>query len=101
MLFAGLLLATNPRLPTPVPVTVATGVGLLHGLRNGQALAATDTSLLAAGGIVAALGVVSLLLAAVAVSLHAGWQQTAARVLGSWVAAIGILSLAWTFRPSG
>jgi hydrogenase/urease accessory protein HupE len=99
MVSAGLLLAASPRLPAPVPGAVAAGVGLVHGLRNGHAMAATDTSLLAAGGIVAALGLVALLLAALAASFTAAWQRTAARVMGSWVAAIGILSLAWSFRP--
>lgn len=99
MLIAGLLLAASPRCPASVPAAAAAGIGLVHGLLNGRAMAATNTSLLAATGIVVALGLVTLLLGALATAFSASWQKITARVIGSWVAAIGILALAWSLRP--
>ena len=99
LLLTGLLVALNPRLPTALPAALAAVAGLLHGALNGRAMAETNTSLLAAAGIVAALAVVGLLTSALAVSLQRPWHRIAVRVLGSWTAAIGLLALAWQFRP--
>ena len=99
ILFAGLLLAINPKVPRIVPAIFASMLGLVHGLLNGQAMATTNTPFLAAVGIISALGLVGNLLGALAVSLKANWQMIAARVLGSWAAAIGLLSIAWNLRP--
>jgi urease accessory protein len=99
MLLAGLLAAVNPNVPTWLPAAVAIGLGMVHGCLNGRTMASTDTSLLAAVGIVAALGLVALLLGALASTLRIPWQKIAARTLGSWMAAIGLLALAWSLRP--
>jgi hydrogenase/urease accessory protein HupE len=99
MLLAGLLAAVNPHVPTCLPAAVAVGLGMMHGVLNGRTMASTETSLLAAVGIVVALGLVVLLLGAFVSSLHVPWQKIAARTLGSWLAAIGLLALAWSLRP--
>jgi hydrogenase/urease accessory protein HupE len=99
MLLAGLLAAINPHVPTCLPASVAIGLGMVHGFLNGRTMASTETSFLAAVGIVAALGLVALLLGALASSLRVPWQKIAARTLGSWAAAIGLLTLAWSLRP--
>ena len=96
---SGLLAAVNPQVPTCLPAAVAVGLGMMHGVLNGRTMASTDTSFLAAGGIVAALGLVALLLGAFVSSLRVPWQKIAARTLGSWMAAIGLLALAWSVRP--
>ena len=98
-LLTGLLATLNPRLPTVVPALLAGVLGLLHGSQNGRAMAATDTSFLAALGIAAAAALAVLLIAALCASLRQGWQTVTARALGSWIAAIALLSLAWQFRP--
>ncbi len=36
----------------------------------------------------------------VRLSVHQSWQKIAMRVIGSWVAAFGLLALAWYFRPN-
>ena len=36
--------------------------------------------------------------AAVVVALRAPWTRVAARVTGSWIAALGLLSLGWLLR---
>ena len=99
MLLAGLLAAVNPNVPTCLPAAVAVGLGMMHGFLNGRTMASTATSFLAAVGIVVALGLVALLLGALTSSLRVPWQKIAARTLGSWMAAIGLLALAWSLRP--
>ena len=54
--------------------------------------------LLAGLGIVIAAAIVGLLLSAASLSLTAAWQRIALRVAGSWIAAIGLLAIAWQFR---
>ena len=99
ILITGLLVAVNPKVPGFLPPALAVVLGLMHGFMNGRATFLSNTAFLAAIGITAALGLVVLLLAALAASLNGGWQKTTARVLGSWAAAIGLLSLAWSLRP--
>jgi urease accessory protein len=99
LLLAGLLAAVNPKVPTLLPTAVAVGLGMMHGFLNGRTMVSTDTSWLAAVGIVAALTLVALLLGALTSALRIPWQKIAARTLGSWAAAIGLLALAWSVRP--
>jgi hydrogenase/urease accessory protein HupE len=100
LLATGLLLASSPKLPTWGIIGAAVVVGLVHGSWNGAAMSATQTSVVASLGIVSAVGVVSLLLSAAAVTVQANWQRIAIRVVGSWIAAFGLLALAWHFRPN-
>jgi urease accessory protein len=101
MLCMGLLLGINPKLPTGWLILVGMLIGTWHGFTNGLNIAATGTSGLAAIGNTVAASLVALLLSAAAVSLTKSWHLIAVRVVGSWVAAIGLLVLAWQFRPGG
>ena len=96
---AGLLAAVNPRVPAWFPAFVAVGCGMVNGFLNGRTMASTATAFVAAVGIVAALGLVALLLGALTSALRVPWQKVAARPLGSWMAASGLLALAWSLRP--
>ncbi len=49
-------------------------------------------------GIVTALFVMVALAAAMVVALRAGWARIAVRVMGSWIAAVGLLLLGWSLR---
>lgn len=100
LLAGGLLLAFSPKLPTWGIATVTGLIGLAHGSWNGAAMRATETSSIASLGIVTAAGIVALVLSATAVSVQQSWQRIALRVIGSWVAAFGLLALAWHFRPN-
>jgi urease accessory protein len=100
LLVGGLLLSFSPKLPTWMIALMAGMIGLAHGSWNGAAMRATETSAIASLGIVAAAGVVALLLSATAASVQQSWQRIAMRVIGSWVAAFGLLALAWHFRPN-
>jgi hydrogenase/urease accessory protein HupE len=99
IVLAGLLVAVNPKLPASAPAILAALLGGLHGFLNGRAIAETNTPFLAAAGIVSGLALVGLLLAAMTASIKVPWQKIAVRTLGSWAAAIGLLSIAWQFRP--
>jgi hydrogenase/urease accessory protein HupE len=95
-LLLGVLVAINPSRLAPMAVAVLAALfGALHGLLNGSALAATDAGLTPLAGIVATAFVAALLLAAFVATLHREPARIAVRVAGSWVAAVGILTLGW------
>ena len=70
------------------------------GYLNGSAMAVARLGLAGLAGIVAALFVAVALAAALAVALRAPWARIAVRVAGSWVAAAGLLLLAWSLRAA-
>ena len=100
LLVAGLILAVNPTLPVWGVVVMVAALGFCHGSWNGVAMRATQTSTIASLGIMTAASVVTLLLSATAASVHIPWQKIALRVIGSWIAAFGLLAIAWHFRPA-
>lgn len=100
LLVAGLFLAINPTLPVWGVAVMVAALGFCHGSWNGVAMRATQTSTIASLGIVTAATVVTLLLSATAASVHIPWQKIALRVIGSWIAAFGLLAIAWHFRPA-
>jgi hydrogenase/urease accessory protein HupE len=73
-------------------------IGLVHGLANGAAFADSDSGVVAVAGIAAAVTILTLLTAALAVSLRAAWTRIALRVGGSWIAAVGMLMLGWLLQ---
>jgi hypothetical protein len=48
-----------------------------------------------------AVFVLVALVAALVVSLRAQWVRVTVRVAGSWITAIGLLMLGWTYRGMG
>lgn len=101
LLLGGLLLGFSPKIPSWGIAIIACMIGLMHGCWNGAEMSATETSAVASLGIVTAAGLVTLVLSATAVSAQVAWQKIAFRALGSWVAAFGLIALAWHFRPNG
>ena len=95
LILLGILVAANVRLSAWVMASLAALTGLLHGLDNAGAFAASDSALVAVAGIVAAVLILTLFTAALAVSLQAAWTRIALRVGGSWIAAVGMLMLGW------
>jgi urease accessory protein len=96
----GGLVAADPRLPPEWVTGLAVVVGLLHGYLNGAAMSQAKLGGLGLVGIVTTLFVVVALVAALVVALRAPWARIAVRVAGSWIAAIGLLLLGWSFRPA-
>jgi urease accessory protein len=97
-LVVGVLVTADRKWPWPLVAGLALGIGLLHGFLNGTAMAQAGGGTVALLGIATAVFVIVALVAGVAVSLHATWARVAVRVVGSWIAAIGLLMLGWAFR---
>lgn len=94
----GLLVAADVKLPDGAVAALAGALGLVHGFLNGPALAGGGPGALGLLGIAAVAFVLVALAAALVVSLEAPAARIAVRVAGSWIAAIGLLLLGWTFR---
>lgn len=96
-LLLGGLIAADAKLPDQLigPMTVM--IGLLHGVLNGLVLKSGPggPALL---GIMGALFVLVALMSAFVVSLERSWTRIVVRVMGSWVAASGMLMIGWYFR---
>jgi hydrogenase/urease accessory protein HupE len=96
----GGLVAAEARLRPEWVAGLALVVGLLHGTLNGAAMSQAKLGALGLVGIVSALFVVVALAAAMVVALRAPWTRIAVRVAGSWIVAIGLLLLGWSFRAA-
>ncbi len=100
-LVTGAFVAWDRRLPLLISILTC-GFGFLHGFLNGTAMAAR-----AGGGFLALLGisvsvfVLVALVSALVVSLRKQWTRITVRVAGSWITAIGLLMLGWTYRGMG
>jgi hydrogenase/urease accessory protein HupE len=93
----GVLVAVDLSLPAAAVSGIATALGFLHGFLNGVALReGADT--LGLVGIMAMLFVLVTLASALVVSLKKPWTRIAVRVVGSWIAAIGLLMFGWAMR---
>ena len=101
-LVTGALVALDRRPPLLLILILTFGFGFLHGYLNGTAMAArADGGFLALFGISVAIFVLVALIAALVVSLRKQWARIAVRVAGSWITAIGLLMLGWTYRSMG
>jgi urease accessory protein len=88
-----LLVALARPLPPAVLMALAVGLGLLHGAANGAAVPAGVDRIAFLLGIVAGPALVAHLLIGAVRRLEAPWTRIAVRVLGSWLAAVGLLVL--------
>ena len=96
-LLLGGLIASDAKLPVQLIAPMTAAVGLLHGVLNGMVLK-TGPGGPAILGIMGALFVLVSLLSALVVSLERTWARIVVRVMGSWVAASGMLMIGWYFR---
>ena len=97
-LVTGALVALDRRLPLLLISALTCCFGFLHGFLNGSAMAQAGGGFLALFGISVAVFLLVALVAALVVSLKAQWARITVRVAGSWITAIGLLMLGWTFR---
>lgn len=101
-LATGVLVALDRKTPLPLIIKLTAGFGFLHGFLNGSAMAVRDSGgLLALYGICVAVFVIVALLTALVVSLEKYWARIVVRVAGSWITAIGLLMLGWTYKGLG
>jgi urease accessory protein len=94
----GGLVATDVQLSVRVTMALSALLGLFHGYQNGAAMEQAGPGVLGLAGIAANVFVLVTLIAAFVITLRADWTRIGVRVAGSWVAAIGLLLLGWTFR---
>ena len=94
----GGLVAAEVRLRAEWVTVLAAVVGLLHGYLNGAAMSVARLGTLGLVGIVSTLFVVFALTAALVATIRVPWGRIAVRVAGSWIVAIGLLLLGWSFR---
>ena len=97
-LLLGGLVAADAKLSLRVTTGLAALLGLYHGYLNGTGMGQSLSTLVVLMGLVFATFVVVALVAAFVVRLHASWTRIAVRVIGSWVAASGLLMLGWATR---
>jgi urease accessory protein len=97
----GGLVAADARLPLAATTAIAVALGVVHGYLNGSALAQPALDGSAVLGIAAAVFTLVTLAASAVVPLRAAWARIVVRVAGSWIAAIGLLLVGWSLRPSG
>lgn len=101
-LVTGVLVALDRKTPLPLIIMLTAGFGFLHGFLNGSAMAVRDSGgLLALYGICVAVFVLVALLTALVVSFEKYWAKIVVRVAGSWITAIGLLMLGWTYKGLG
>jgi hydrogenase/urease accessory protein HupE len=96
----GGLVALDARIRPSWVAALALVLGLFHGYLNGSAMSEARLGVLGLAGIVASLFVVVAQAAALVVALRAPWARIAVRVAGSWIAAVGLLVLGWSFRQA-
>jgi hydrogenase/urease accessory protein HupE len=94
----GALVAMDLRLRQNWVATIASVGGFLHGYLNGTTIAPASGASLMLLGVAMCVFILAALVAAVAVSRKIHWQRIGVRVAGSWLAAIGLLLVAWTLR---
>jgi hypothetical protein len=96
--FLGVFTATALRLPRSFLPLFGLVLGLLFGLGNGLAMSAETAAHLFIAGVLAG-GVLAIApVAALVTTLDQHWQQTGVRVIGSWIAASGLLVIAFQLR---
>ncbi|HXV60320.1 MAG TPA: HupE/UreJ family protein [Vicinamibacteria bacterium] len=98
LLILGALVAADRALPLPVVAGLGLALGLPHGYLNGTAMSQAGLSFTGLVGIGCAVFSIVALVSAFVVSLKVPWARIAVRVAGSWIAAVGMLLLGWTFR---
>jgi urease accessory protein len=95
----GGLVALAARLPRPLVVTLAIFFGLTHGAANAVDQTGTVPALLVVAGTAIAGLLVTLPASGIVATLAEGWPRIVVRVLGSWIAAIGLIMLGLMLQP--
>lgn len=94
----GALLATNADLRPALCIVVGVVVGLLRGAADLAGAAASLPHAISLLGMSASVFVVFAIAASVTLPLKRLWMIVAARVGGSWLAALGLLLAGWVWR---
>jgi urease accessory protein len=99
-LLLGALVALDAHLSLSIITALALSVGFVHGYLNGAGMGPFGVGAQALCGLAAALFVLTALVVAFVVQLRQSWSRVAVRVLGSWIAASGLLMLGWMMHTT-
>ena len=99
-LLLGALVAADARVSVTLLTALTVSLGLIHGYANGAGMGPLDVGAEALVGLSATLFVVTALVMGFVVQLRRPWSRIAVRVLGSWIAASGLLMLGWTMHSA-
>jgi hydrogenase/urease accessory protein HupE len=94
----GGLLAADLTLPLRGATALVALLGLQRGYLNGSGIEQSASGIAALVGLGAVVFVVVAIAASSVVRLRAAWARVAVRVIGSWIAASGLLLLGWSLR---
>jgi hydrogenase/urease accessory protein HupE len=97
----GFLVAPNARLPRLSIVSFAGVVGLLQGHSDGATMAVDIADWLSLTAVTTMAFILVTWLAALVVSLQVYGLRAPPRMAGSWLVAIGLLSLGWLVHGKG
>ena len=97
-LLLGALVAADAQLSLRVLTGLSLLLGLVHGCLNGAGMDQSVGGAQALLGLAAALFVLMALAGAFVTQLRQQWVRIAIRVLGSWIAACGLLMLGWALH---
>jgi hypothetical protein len=104
-LVPGLLAAADFAVPVSFVAVIVVLLGLTHGVLDAFGLRAEGATaavcVLQFLGMAGVLFVFVALFSALVISLRAEWLRIAVRVLGSWIAAAGLLLLGWALNGHG
>src|SRR5262249_19681016 len=92
----GLLVAADVHLSLRALSVLAGVIGLFHGYLNGFGM--TFSVSVALLGLIAVVFMLVAIIAALVVRLHWPASRIAVRVVGSWIAASGLLMVGWALR---
>lgn len=96
----GLLVALRAPLPQGSLLILAAGLSLLQGSTNGATMS-HGGGWLALAGAATGVAVILSLVCGQLLAIQRSWLAIAQRVLGSWIAAAGLLMLGWAARSAG
>jgi urease accessory protein len=94
----GALIVVDAKLPVAATTALAALTGAVHGYFNGSGLGISLTTGTVLIGLTLAVCVLTVLCTAPIVLLRAHWARLAVRVVGSWIAASGVLMFGWWIR---
>ena len=95
----GSLVALRAELPGKLIAGVCLFFGLAVGYANGtQMLENLKMPIFCLGGLMVCVGLMLLYCSQLVRRFRASWSQVGVRVIGSWIAAAGVLMLAFQFR---
>ncbi|MBI5690152.1 MAG: HupE/UreJ family protein [Verrucomicrobia bacterium] len=102
LLIVGLLAAWDRRFGPGVVMAVVAVAGGVHGLLNGVGMQAPGfrAGVFQLLGIGSAVAFVSFYPTVLLELVQKPWARVVARILGSWIAATGLLMLGWAFRSA-